>query len=222
MAQHRIIAVGDVHGCSAALAAVLEAIRPTSIDTLVLLGDYIDRGPDSRGVIELILELRSRCRTVALLGNHEEMLLGALEDRKNLKLFMRFGGRETLNSYGIDDIEQIPAEHLAFVKNCCDYHETADHLFVHAYFDPDAPMTEQESHMLRWASPPVCTGKPHCSGKTAIVGHTAQVHGEILDQGFLKCIDTFCHGGGWLTAIDVNTGHTWQASKTGQLRAKCP
>ena len=77
MTEGRIIAIGDVHGCSAALAALVQAIAPTPLDTLVFLGDYIDRGPDSRGVLEQVIALAERCIVVPLLGNHEEMLLAA-------------------------------------------------------------------------------------------------------------------------------------------------
>src|SRR5262245_37847694 len=73
----RTIAIGDVHGCSTALAALLDAIGPVESDTVVTLGDYIDRGPDSKGVIEQLIALEQRCRLVPLLGNHEEMILGA-------------------------------------------------------------------------------------------------------------------------------------------------
>ena len=76
----RTIAIGDIHGCSAALDALLNAIRPRPEDCIVTLGDYINRGPDSRGVIERLIELKDRCRLVPLLGNHEEMLFEALAD----------------------------------------------------------------------------------------------------------------------------------------------
>ena len=76
----RTIAIGDIHGCSAALRALIAAIEPTADDTLVPLGDYVDRGPDSRGVIDAVLELEKRCRVVPLLGNHELMLLDALHE----------------------------------------------------------------------------------------------------------------------------------------------
>src|SRR4051794_35066905 len=81
----RIIAIGDVHGCSAALAALVRAVDPTAHDTLVFLGDYIDRGPDSRGVLEQMIALAERCTLVSLLGNHEEMLLAALEGQSELR-----------------------------------------------------------------------------------------------------------------------------------------
>ena len=89
----RTIAIGDVHGCSAALAAVVRAIDPTTLDTLVFLGDYIDRGPDSRGVLEQVIALAGRSTVVPLLGNHEEMLLAALEGQSNCATGSSSGAR---------------------------------------------------------------------------------------------------------------------------------
>jgi serine/threonine protein phosphatase 1 len=83
--RERIIAIGDVHGCSAALAALLRAIDPTALDTLVFLGDYIDRGPDSQGVLGQVIALAQRCSVVPLLGKHEEMLLAVLEGPSEAK-----------------------------------------------------------------------------------------------------------------------------------------
>jgi len=100
MTEGRTIAIGDVHGCSAALAAVVQAIDPRALDTLVFLGDYIDRGPDSRGVLEQVIVLAERCVVVPLLGNHEEMLLAALEGQSELRYWLKFGGTEALSSYG--------------------------------------------------------------------------------------------------------------------------
>ena len=81
MTEGRTIAIGDIHGCSAALAALVRAIDPTPADLLVFLGDYIDRGPDSRGVVEQVIALGKRCAVVPLLGSHEETVLAALEGR---------------------------------------------------------------------------------------------------------------------------------------------
>jgi serine/threonine protein phosphatase 1 len=111
----------------------------------------------------------------------------------------------------------IAGEHLRFIEGCRDYFETVGHIFVHAYYDPDRPLLQQSWAGLRWASFPPVPAR-HCSGKVAVVGHTAQESGEILDLGFFKCIDTFCHGGGWLTALEVNTGQPWQADAQGRLR----
>lgn len=219
----RIIAIGDVHGCSAALAALVQAIDPTPLDTLVFLGDYIDRGPDSRGVVEQVIALEQRRIMVPLLGNHEEMLLAALECKDNLRYWLKFGGMDALTSYGYrgedpsaaDVRSVIPAEHVQFIKKCRDYFETVRHFFVHAYYEPDMPLHQQQWAGLRWESLPPIPAR-HCSGKVAIVGHTP--HAEILDLGYLKCIDTCCHGGGWLTALEVNTGKVWQANMAGEMR----
>jgi serine/threonine protein phosphatase 1 len=227
MNEGRMIAIGDVHGCSAALAALVRAIETTPLDTLVFVGDYIDRGPDSRGVLEQVIALAERCTVVPLLGNHEEMLLAALEGKSELAYWLKFGGAEAVASYGHrggQDISPadlralIPAEHLQFVRRCRDYFEAVRHLFVHAYYEPDRPLHEQPWGGLRWSSLPPMP-RPHCSDKVAIVGHTPQKGGEVLDLGYLKCIDTFCHGGGWLTALEVAGGRrVWQANLAGEMR----
>src|SRR4051812_8009821 len=96
----RTIAIGDIHGCSLALGALLDAIEPRPEDTIVTLGDYIDRGPDSRGALDLLIDLGRRCRLVPLLGNHEEMLFEAMADSFPLEYFLGVGGDATLDSYG--------------------------------------------------------------------------------------------------------------------------
>jgi serine/threonine protein phosphatase 1 len=214
----RIIAIGDIHGCSLALATLLDAIGPQPDDLFVLLGDYIDRGPDSRGVLEQVISLARRCRLVPLLGNHEEMLLAARSGPAALKSWLICGGLATLESYGPGGLQVIPAEHWRFLEGCRDFFETDQHLFIHANYLPHLPLDRQPAQFLRWEFLNPLWVKTHCSGKTVLVGHTSQKSGEVLDLGFVKCIDTFCHGGKWLTALDVNTGRIWQASNQGQLR----
>jgi serine/threonine protein phosphatase 1 len=225
----RTIAIGDVHGCSAALAALVAAIGPGPDDTLVVLGDYIDRGPDSRGVLDQLIALERRCRLVPLLGNHEEMLLGSLCQRTVLECWLSCGGVECLASYGFVPGRSAPAGGLAgiipdahwrFLASCRGYHETDTHIFLHAGYDPDLPMNRQTGEALRWQFTDSRTAKPHCSGKIAVVGHTPQRSGEILDLRFLVCIDTNCHAGRWLTALDVGSDQVWQANQRGQLRGK--
>jgi serine/threonine protein phosphatase 1 len=223
----RTIAIGDIHGCSAALAALVEAIRPGPGDTLVPLGDYIDRGPDSRGVLDQLVALAGRCRLVPLLGNHEEMLIAALRDAAVLKFWLACGGVETLLSYGwlpgrrgrpggLADL--IPEPHWRFLAACLAYHETDTHIFSHANYLPDLPMEQQTAEALRWQYVDRRTARAHVSGKTAVVGHTPQRSGRVLDLGFVKCIDTSCEAGRWLTALEVSTGRVWQADRQGDLR----
>ena len=97
----RVIAIGDVHGCATALRQMLELIAPNPSDTLVILGDCIDRGPDSRGVIDQVLALRKQCELVCILGNHEEMMLGARRGRSEFELWTDCGGVATLDSWQV-------------------------------------------------------------------------------------------------------------------------
>jgi serine/threonine protein phosphatase 1 len=224
----RTIAIGDIHGCAGALAALLDAISPVQEDTLVPLGDFIDCGPDSRQVFDQLIALSRRCRLVPILGNHEEMLLAAGQSLSALKEWLFCGGKQTLASYGASvgtahpaDIllsRIIPEEHWRFVTHCCHFFETPTHIFTHAGYLPDVPMEQQPGKVLRWEFVNPKTVRPHRSGKVVIVGHTAQRDGEILDLGYLKCLDTACEPGQWLTALDVGAGRVWQANKRGELR----
>jgi serine/threonine protein phosphatase 1 len=215
----RTIAIGDIHGCSAALGALIDAIRPRPQDRIVTLGDYINRGPDSRGVIERLIELKSRCHLFPLLGNHDQMLLDVRSGKYPIDWLLDIGGTATLDSYGAGrDLDLIPDEHFEFLASCLDYYETDTHIFIHANYFPDISMDEQHVAMLRWESIRGVTPGPHESGKTVIVGHTSQKSGEIFDLGHVQCIDTYCYGSGWLTALDVQTGEIWQADREGNMR----
>jgi serine/threonine protein phosphatase 1 len=217
----RTIAIGDIHGCSRALDALLDAIRPRPEDTLVTLGDYINRGPDSRGVLDRLIDLGRQCRLIPILGNHDQMLLDVRSGKYPIYWLLDIGGAATLDSYGHGrDVGLIPDEHYEFLEGCVDFHETGTHIFVHANYFPDLPMAEQPVGMLRWESLRDMTPGPHDSGRTVLVGHTSQKGGEILDLGHLVCIDTYCHGGGWLTALEVNTREIWQADQDGNLRTR--
>jgi serine/threonine protein phosphatase 1 len=224
--RSRTIAIGDVHGCSRALESLLTAIEPAPDDVIVALGDYVNHGPDSRGVIERMIALEEQCNLVALLGNHDQMLLDTLAERPQaFSIWMRMGGGPTLLSYGASPgtvtssaIGRVPAEHVAFLNRSRAYHETDSHIFVHAKYAPDLPMDRQPAWLLRWESLRDGTPGPHVSGKPVIAGHSSQKTGEILDLGHLICIDTHCHGGGWLTALDVHSRQLWQTNQQGELR----
>ena len=213
----RTIAFGDIHGCLAAFETLLDVVSPAADDVLILLGDYIDRGPDSCQVIQRILDLDPQCRLVPLLGNHEVMMLEALKSMDYLIPWLQFGGQQTMDSYG-GDPGQIPPEHLEFIRRLPKFHETDTHLFVHANYEHNLPLQRQSDDMLLWTHLSARIPEPHESGKKAVVGHTPQVSGDILDLGHLVCIDTCCYGSGWLTALDVDSGETFQADREGQIR----
>lgn len=215
----RLIAIGDIHGCSDALEALLGAIKPQATDTIVTLGDYVDRGSNSKGVIDQLLELATHCRLIPLLGNHEEMMLQVVRDEEAPYRWMQCGGMDTLDSYGFSgDMSVIPETHRQFFDDLKEYHEEADCFFVHANYDPVLELCDQPPDLLRWVKLTEFVPPPHRNGKRAICGHTHDRGGEIFDVGHLTCLDTYCYGGGWLTAMEIRTGEIWQANRRGQLR----
>ncbi|QDV34340.1 metallophosphoesterase family protein [Tautonia plasticadhaerens] len=229
----RLLALGDVHGCLAALDAVVEAAGVGPGDTLVTLGDYVDRGPDSRGVVDRLIDLGSRCRLVPLRGNHDLMFSQALElfdeapgvfaepwSVPGLSTWLGCGGLQTIDSYG--GLDAVPPEHVEFLDRLSDWYETDRLIFAHACYEPGLPMASQPLDLLHWTSLRDYEPGPHRSGKPVILGHTAQRDGEVLDLGHLLCIDTCCYGGGWLTLLDLHTGRTWQADLRGTLRDHPP
>lgn len=219
----RIVAIGDIHGCLTALDKLLAEIQLQPEDQLVTLGDYIDRGPNSKGVLDRLISLQSSCQLIPILGNHEEMLLLARQEEKPnlLTMWLKSGGATTLDSYGFGSRpSDIPAEHYEFIESCAAYHETESHVFVHANYDADKPLEKFHEYTLRWESLKERMPARHISAKTFVMGHTPQSDGEILDRGYLKCIDTKCYGGGWLTALDVHSGKIWQANEQGEFRER--
>jgi serine/threonine protein phosphatase 1 len=207
----RTLAIGDIHGCSAALDALLTLVAPAPDDFVITLGDYVDRGPDSKGVLERLLGVEKRGRFVALIGNHDQMML---EARVGNGLDWQTGyGKRTIASYG-GGLDQIPKAHWAFLERCRDWHETPTHIFAHASVDPDLDMEEQSTYVLRWKRLRA-DAVPHRSGKTLICGHASQKDGRPLDLGHAVCIDTYAHGGGWLTCLEPASGRIWMANQSG-------
>lgn len=214
----RLIAVGDIHGCDAAFATLLGAIAPQPSDRLILLGDLVDRGPDSRGVIDRILQLRDTCQVDVILGNHEEMMLQVIDGRAP-EMWLNFGGVQTLDSYGfVGSLDVLPTSHVELIRQANDYIETERHFFSHANYDPRLPLDQQSVAMLRWNRLDTHFPGPHMSGKIAVVGHTPDKGGEVFRVKHLICLDTYCYGGGYLTAMDLGSGQTWQAHRDGTLR----
>jgi serine/threonine protein phosphatase 1 len=219
MPSGRIIAIGDVHGCVDALDALVDVILPTPADQLVFLGDLIDQGPDSCRVFQRLAELKQRCQVVLIQGNHEEMLYAARESERALRYWENCGGVSTLNSHRFGgSLDDIPAAHWKLLAECRPFYETDKFIFAHANYLPDVSMPMQSDHQLRWELFEPEKMQPHISGKPVVVGHTEQANGEIIDLGFAACIDTACWRYGWLTAIEVSTRQTWQASRWGVLR----
>jgi serine/threonine protein phosphatase 1 len=232
--RRRMSTIGDVHGCSRALEVLLDAIDPGEADQIVTLGDYVNRGPDSRGVLDHLIVLERHCTLIPLLGNHDEMFLEALTSAGTghshaLSSWLWMGGDATLASYGISTGDtsgvrstNIPAEHRAFLERCYAYHETDTHIFLHANYDPALTLDDQPLEPLRWESLRDGIPGPHRAGKRVITGRTAQKSGKVLHLGHIVCVDTYCYGGGWLTAYDVHTEEIWQTNRLGEVRSPRP
>jgi serine/threonine protein phosphatase 1 len=217
----RILAIGDIHGCSRALNLLLAAIDPHGEDTVITLGDAIDRGPDSRGVLDRLIDLHRSGRLVPLRGNHEMMLLAARRSQQDEEFWRHFGGVQALQSYSRlgrpGTLEDIPAKHWNFLEFLSvDWHECSTHFFVHANAYPDYSLDAQPRTELFWQT--FLDRGPHCSGKIMVCGHTQQSSGVPLNIGHAICLDTLAYGDGWLTGLDVTTGQVWQANQRGEHR----
>lgn len=226
----RVYAIGDIHGCDAQLASLLERIdaddraRGGPPATLIFLGDLVDRGPNSAGVVARLLDLSARrgdCRF--LMGNHEEVFLKALSgDLKALRFFIRIGGIETLMSYGISaeayrsadfvelmDMAQacVPDAHLRFVAAFEDLIELGDYVFVHAGIRPDVALADQKPSDLRWIREEFLGVARRDAEKVVVHGHT--ITDTVSLGGHRLGIDTGAYTGGPLTAIGLEGRDQW-------------
>ena len=219
----RHLAIGDIHGCINALTMLVDFVAPQTDDTIVTLGDYVDRGPDSRAVLDFIIELGKSHHLVALRGNHEIMMLDSREKKSWFDAWMSYGGDATLRSYAPSadvsgSFADVPERHLDFLENrLVSYHECQSHFFVHANADADKALQDQSEASLYWRR--YRDPDPHCSDKIMVCGHTIQESGLPLSNGHSICIDTWAYGDGWLSCLDVESGMIWQANETGDKRS---
>jgi len=216
----RILAIGDVHGSCTALRTLLSALQLEADDTVIMLGDLVNRGPDSKGVIDRLIALKDECRLITVMGNHDEIFLHSLEQAFVNPEKISSGTGPTLLSYG-GSIDLVPDSHYAFLRQMVTYWETDSHIFVHASVDPELPLSEHASPLLRWSR--YSTDQPlHCSGKVVVCGHTQQRTGYPGMSDHVICIDTAAYKGLWLTSLDVTTETVLQASEQGKVRGPFP
>lgn len=209
----RTFAIGDIHGCNKMLNALLQAINPQQDDTLIFLGDLIDRGDDSKGVIDTIWRYEKMCRVIVIMGNHEEMMINALKYADERNFWLNVGGIKTMHSFqqtpDLHGMLAIPFKYFDWLKRLTLYHETDKFIFSHATPVCHLPMERQTDNGLRWRFlEKDDTG--HMTGKKLICGHTAQKDGSVLMQGDIICIDTYACGGQKLTALEIDTMTAWQ------------
>lgn len=211
----RLLAVGDIHGCLDPLKRLMDRVRPTETDRLVFLGDYIDRGPDGRGVIDYLLGFARRFpRSVFLKGNHEAMFLDFLAGRDQLP-FLYNGGVATLESYREAAGIRIPAAHLAFLAGLRLHYETEDSIFVHAGLRPGLPLEEQREEDLLWIREEFIRSG-YDWGKVVVFGHTP-LQEPLLERTRIG-VDTGAVYGRALTCCDVESRRCWDSSAPPALR----
>ena len=212
----RTFAVGDVHGCDVALEMLLDEFELAPDDRLIMLGDVIDRGPDSRRVIQMLIDVGKFCRLDFIMGNHEQMLFDAMRSPAVANIWMGWGGAETLAAYG-GGLDDIPEEHLDFLAGGLPYVETDHHICVHANLEPGVPLPDQSIAWLRWQHADG-TEVPYESGKWVVCGHTQMPDGLPHVRDGWVMIDTGAYNGGFLTAVELKSGETLQASQSGEFR----
>jgi serine/threonine protein phosphatase 1 len=207
----RLLVVGDIHGCRHELDVLLTGFGLVPGDTVVFLGDYVDRGPDVRGVIDRLLALAENraVRSIFLRGNHEDMLLGYLgRGGQYGEAFLANGGDVTLRSYGIAGRASparfeaaLPPRHLEFIEATQLLYAEGDYLMVHAGVHPDRTLDRQVAHDLLWIRDEFIA-RPHRLGKTVIFGHTP-LSNVLEDLPYKIGIDTGCVYGGMLTGLEL-------------------
>jgi serine/threonine protein phosphatase 1 len=198
-------AVGDVHGCLRQLQLLVERSTHQAGDQkaqFVFLGDYIDRGPDSRGVVEYLMNLQRAQpdRVTCLMGNHEQMLLSAIEGAAHEDNWLENGGAETLRSYRVHDPNRIPRSHVDWLKSLPEFYDDGLRFFVHAGIRPGRALDRQRKLDLLWIREPFLSsivdhGRLIIHGHTPVSGDHPDIHPNRAN------LDTGAVFGGPLTAV---------------------
>ena len=215
----RIFAIGDIHGCGLTLEKLLlEELQITAEDEMYFLGDYIDRGPSSKKVIDLILQLQKENYHVhTLRGNHEQLFIDSEKDFENFDNWLANGGTRTLQSFGIIRFSELKEEYQSFFNGTEFYFDTPGFLFVHAGFNFDDENVFEDREAMLWIRN-MKVDKNKTAGKLIVHGHTPTrlqtVRKNILSaqQTGAVNIDTGCAlknlpGYGFLSALEVATMH---------------
>ncbi|MGJ8672591.1 metallophosphoesterase family protein [Rubritalea sp.] len=209
--------IGDIHGCLSQLKSLLDFAQPSSDQTIVTLGDYIDRGEDSKGVLDFLIELKKSRQLITLKGNHDVYLEEVLRSPTMFDFWMEpfIGGSASLASYG-NNLDNVPMSHSTFLSEAPYYYEAEDFICVHGGFAPAIPMDQQKSETLMNKRFPA--SKAHCSGKLVVCGHTRQVDGVPRLINNTLCIDTNVFAGGYLTGYDTELKKFYQVNALGERK----
>jgi len=216
MTLGRIFVVGDIHGCATELDTLLRALDAGEGDTLCFLGDYVDRGPDSRGVLDRLIDLeKGPAHCIFLKGNHEDMFLDCLGRGGHYGgSFIENGGAVTLRSYGLaprrrDDLpELLPAAHLDFLDRLRVHHDFGPSFCVHAGVRPTVSLAEQTAEDLLWIREDFFLA-PHPFAKTVLYGHTPRKSIECA-LPYRIGLDTGLVYGGCLSCLELRGATLYQ------------
>lgn len=211
----RLFAIGDVHGCYKTLYELVNnQIGLRKSDRLILLGDYIDRGPGIKEVIDYIIGLTAGGYNVTpLMGNHEYMLVNSYNDPENLPLWYYNEGMTTLESFGINDIRDLEPEYLDFFRKLRYFEKEGDFYFVHGGFNDSLGDPFSDTESMIWESR-LSYSNPVFSGKTIVHGHRPKkidyTRRLIAERSPVIPLDNGCVYGremnyGYLSALEINT-----------------
>ncbi|HWE62074.1 MAG TPA: metallophosphoesterase family protein [Chloroflexota bacterium] len=186
MPESRLIAIGDIHGAVSALHRLLQQVEPGADDTLLFLGDYVDRGEDSRAVLDALITLEQTHRCIFLKGNHEDMLLKAIQGgTEEWLIWLGNGGVTTLRDF---DQALPPARYLSWLQRLDLSYETDSHYYVHAGLLPGVPPAESTDMDRLWIREPFLSST-YDWGKRVVFGHTVQLQGPLVQPNKIG-IDT--------------------------------
>ncbi len=211
----RLFAIGDIHGCVSKLKLLVQSFADLDRkDKIIFLGDYIDRGESSREVIDYIIDLRNTgLDIITLRGNHEEMLLGAYENKRNIITWLLNGGSFTLESFGIINVSELPARYLDFFYGLKYFYVFENFIFVHAGFNDEISDPFEDKFDMVWARRESYKN-PVLKKYTIIHGHTPVpldvCRKMIKEREQVINIDTGCiygdtHGLGHLSAVELKS-----------------
>ncbi len=228
----RTYAIGDIHGCSGLLAALIELIeqdverRPPMANRLVVLGDFIDRGPDSARIVDLFMRIDGQPNVVVLKGNHEATMVDALDgDAAAMEAWLEFGGRATLESYGLTvaasdnwDLralmraarEAVPAPVLRWLRSRPSSFASGKYFFVHAGVRPGAALSAQADDDLLWIRDEF-TASEADYGAVIVHGHTVYENGVSIAPNRIG-VDTGAYRTGCLSAVGIEAEEIWALS----------
>ncbi len=207
--DNKIFVIGDIHGERQKAVSFIESLSFNPYDLVIFLGDYIDRGHDSKGMIDYLINFKKQHpKTIFLKGNHEDMLLSFIDHEFSKEIYFYNGGETTLRSYGIPPSEYyyakryVPYNHLEFLNKLPLYYETKDYIFVHAGLRPGVPLQEQTPEDLLWIRYEFIYSD-YDFGKKVIFGHTVVEEPLIMKNKI--GIDTGLVFGGKLTILELPT-----------------